>query len=104
MTAEKYFDAEWFMKIGIITHEFGPGTVGIHVHRKKEKCRVYRVSLDEMQSPEFWNGLKERVLKEEFVPPEKGSCPNCGSPFGSWHRRWRERRFCAFCGERFENA
>lgn len=98
------FDQEWFGKIGIIAHEFGRGYVGIHVMRPKEKCRLYRVAEDEMQDPEFWNKMKERVLNEEFVPPDKGSCPNCGSPLQNWLRRYTFRRFCSFCGERFPDG
>ena len=93
---------DWFGKIGIVVNEFGDGAVGVHVHRPKTRCKIYKMKPEDFDTVEIWDKLRKMVEAEKQEVLPGGECPNCHVPLITWTRRWQGRRFCGFCGERYD--
>jgi hypothetical protein len=102
------FDADWFGKIGIISREWGDENVGVHVHRPRTRCKIYRMLPEDFDTPEIWDKLRAKVEADDCVTVNGAKCPNCKMPLLNWARVWHKekgnqpvkRRFCGYCGER----
>lgn len=99
---DKKFDRDWFGKIGLFCHEFPGRDIAVHVHNVHTRCRIYRLSEDDFQTADVWVKLRDMVAAEKYEPLTGGKCKNCGVPAGTWLRKWNGRRFCGFCGERYD--
>lgn len=96
------FSKSWFGKLGIFCDEF-PGTVvGVHVHNKNTRCRIYKLDEADFQTADVWGRIRDMVKAEKYERLPGDMCTNCGVPLVTWARRWQGRRFCAYCGERFD--
>ncbi|MBU2249814.1 MAG: hypothetical protein KKD77_23910 [Gammaproteobacteria bacterium] len=105
----KYFNQDWFGKVGLFMREFGNEYVGVHVHNPRDRCKIYKIHEDDFETPEVWRILKSKVDAEEYIPLGGGLCPNCRMPLLNWKRYYRKkgntvqkRWFCSYCGERLD--
>jgi hypothetical protein len=97
MTAK--FSKSWFGKVSFNMDEFSAEQVGVHVFRAGQECRLFKVNVGIFEHPDFWQVIHERA-EQVFASPIdiKGTCPVCHMPRRMWERRYKDYKFCGWCG------
>ena len=74
------------------------GAVGVHILKAGLTCRYFKMPLEEMDAPDFWDKVMERAHMEwASVDVLADPCPTCGLPQRMWKRRYEGHSFCGFC-------
>jgi hypothetical protein len=95
------FKREYFDKIAFNMTEFAePDYVAVHVWKAYKNCRVVRIHVSVLDSPDMWETIYQEAMKKwETLPEDIGLCPHCHNPLKNWERLNYGRHFCGFCGE-----